>query len=94
MTETFAVTINDGHGGTVNGKVVHVSGDRLIDHATGAPYYSVLVEADPASLATAGDLKLLAGMPAEIYLQGEERTALQYLVEPITQVLRHAARER
>jgi HlyD family secretion protein len=54
----------------------------------------VLVEADPASLATAGDLKLLAGMPAEIYIQGEERTPLQYLIEPITQVLRHAARER
>ncbi|MDP9928989.1 HlyD family type I secretion periplasmic adaptor subunit [Variovorax paradoxus] len=78
----------------VHGKVVYVSGDRLIDRATGAPYYSVLVEADAASLATAGDLKLLAGMPAEIYLQGDERTALQYLVEPITQVLRRAARER
>ncbi|MBT2325014.1 HlyD family type I secretion periplasmic adaptor subunit [Variovorax paradoxus] len=78
----------------VHGKVVYVSGDRLIDRATGAPYYSVLVEADPASLATAGDLKLQAGMPAEIYLQGDERTALQYLVEPITQVLRRAARER
>ena len=78
----------------VRGKVVYVSGDRLIDRATNAPYYSVLVEADAASLATAGDLKLLAGMPAEIYLQGDERTALQYLLEPITQVLRRAARER
>ena len=71
-----------------------MSGDRLVDRATNAPYYSVLVEADPASLAAAGDLKLLAGMPAEIYLQGDERTALQYLLEPITQVLRRAARER
>ena len=78
----------------VRGKVVYVSGDRLIDRATNAPYYSVLVEADPASLATAGDLKLLAGMPAEIYLLGGERTALQYLVEPVTQVLHRAARER
>jgi HlyD family secretion protein len=78
----------------VHGKVVYVSGDRLIDRATSAPYYSVLVEADAASLAVAGDLKLLAGMPAEIYLQGDERTALQYLLEPITQVLRRAARER
>jgi len=33
-------------------------------------------------------------MPAEIYLQGDERTALQYLLEPITQLLRRAARER
>lgn len=78
----------------VHGKVIYVSADRLIDRVNNTPYYSVLVEADPASLATAGGLKLLAGMPAEIYIKGEERTPLQYLVEPITQVLRHAVRER
>lgn len=78
----------------VRGKVVYVSADRLIDRASNVPYYSVLVEADPASLATAGDLKLLAGMPAEIYVKGDERTPLQYLMEPVTQVLRRAVRER
>ena len=77
----------------VRGKVIYISGDRLIDRANNVPYYSVLVEADPASLATGGGLKLLAGMPAEVYIKGEERTPLQYLVEPVTQVLRHAARE-
>lgn len=78
----------------VHGKVIYISADRLIDRVNNVPYYSVLVEAEPASLATAGDLKLLAGMPAEVYIKGEERTPLQYLVEPVTQVLRHAARER
>lgn len=78
----------------VHGKVIYISADRLIDRANNVPYYSVLVEADRASLATAGDLKLLAGMPAEIYIKGEQRTPLQYLVEPVTQVLRHAVRER
>ena len=48
----------------------------------------------PASLAQAGDVKLQAGMPAEVYIKGEERTPLQYLVEPVTQVLRRAGRER
>jgi len=53
------------------------------------------VEADPGSLAKAGDdVKLLAGMPAEVYIKGEERTPLMYLVEPVTQVLRRAGRER
>ena len=78
----------------VHGKVTYISADRLIDRVNNLPYYSVLVEAEPASLAKAGDLKLLAGMPAEVYIKGEERTPLQYLIEPITQVLRHAARER
>lgn len=78
----------------VHGTVVYVSADRLIDRASNFPYYTVLVEADLASLAAAGELKLSAGMPAEIYIKGEDRTPLQYLVEPVTQVLRHAARER
>lgn len=78
----------------VQGKVIYISADRLLDRHTNAPYYSVLVEADAASLARAGDLKLQAGMPAEVYLKGEERTPLQYLLEPITQVMRHAGRER
>jgi HlyD family secretion protein len=78
----------------VHGKVTYISADRLLDRANGTPYYSVLVEADAESLRMAGDLKLQAGMPAEVYIQGEERTPLQYLVEPVTQVLRRAARER
>ena len=78
----------------VHGKVIYISADRLGDRVNEPPYYSVLVEADPASLAKAGDLKILAGMPAEIYIEGEQRTPLQYLLEPVTQVLRHAARER
>jgi epimerase transport system membrane fusion protein len=78
----------------VQGKVVYISADRLVDRMNNVPYFSVLVEADASSLAKAGDLKLLAGMPAEIYIEGGQRTPLQYLLEPVTQVLRRAARER
>jgi HlyD family type I secretion membrane fusion protein len=78
----------------VQGKVVYISADRLVDRATNAPYYSVLIEADADSLAAAGDLKLQAGMPAEVYINGEQRTPLEYMLEPVTQVLRRSARER
>ena len=78
----------------VQGQVTYVSPDRLVDRATNLPFYSVQVEIDPASLVAAGGLKLQAGMPAEVYLQGERRTPLQYLLEPVTDVLRRGARER
>jgi HlyD family secretion protein len=78
---------------TVVGRVVYVGGDRLLDPDTHLPYYVTLVETDAASLRDAGDLKLQAGMPAEVYLEGEERTALQYLLEPVTAALRRAGRE-
>ena len=78
----------------VDGKVFYVSPDRLLDRATNQPYYVAMVEADAASLAQASELKVQAGMPAEVYIQGEKRTPLQYLIEPVTHVLRRAGRER
>jgi HlyD family secretion protein len=78
----------------VHGTLIYVSADRLLDRASNQAYYVALIEADAASLASAGNLKLLAGMPAEVYIKGEERTPLQYLVEPVSQVLLRAGRER
>ena len=78
----------------VGGQVIYVAPDRTLDRNTNQAYYVALVEADAASLAQAGEIKLQAGMPAEVYLNGEQRTPLQYLIEPVTQVLRHAGRER
>jgi len=77
----------------VTGKVTYVSADRLIDRATNMPYYSVAILADADSLQSVGDLKLQAGMPAEVYIEGATQTALQYLTEPITSTLRKAGRQ-
>lgn len=75
------------------GHVTYISADRLVDRASDQPYYSVTVAVEPESLRQAGDIKLLAGMPAEVFIEGTQQTALQYLVEPITAVLRKSARE-
>lgn len=80
----------------VPGKVTYVSADRMVDKdANQAAYYTVHVAVDQnhpdmPSL----EQKLQAGMSAEVYLEGDERTPLRYLMEPVTQVLRHAGRER
>jgi len=76
------------------GKVTYVSADRLVDKASNAPYYEVQVEVGPEAMRRLGGVQLLAGMPAEVYVLGEVRTPLQYLMEPVTDVLRKAARER
>lgn len=77
----------------VTGKVTYVSADRFIDRATNLPYYSVLIKADSDSLLSVSDLKLLAGMPAEVYIEGSKQTPLQYIVAPITDVVRKAGRQ-
>lgn len=77
----------------VTGKVTYVSADRLLDRASNMPYYSVMILADADSLQSAGELKLQAGMPAEVYIEGAQQTPLQYLMEPITSTIRKAGRQ-
>ena len=70
----------------VEGKVVYVSADRLLDKTSPSnlPYYAVHVRITPEALKTAGDLTLQAGMPAEVFIKSTPRTMLQYLFDPIS----------
>ncbi len=77
----------------VEGRVSYVSPDRLVDEQTGAPYYAVHVDVSPEGLKKAGSLRLQAGMPAELYVRTDERTALDYLLAPVTEALRRSMRE-
>ena len=77
----------------VDGKVTYVSGDRLLDPANGAPYYLVQIEVPPQALIAAGNLKLQAGMPAEVFMRTDSRTAFDYLLAPVTAYFRRGMRE-
>ena len=74
------------------GTVTYVSGDRLVDPQTGHPYYIVHVDVPEKALA-ASSLRLQAGMPAEVFVRTDTRTALDYLLAPVTSYLRRAMRE-
>lgn len=78
----------------VTGKVTYVSADRLIDRASNLPYYSAMILADSDSVQAAGaELKLQAGMPAEVYIEGSTQTPLQYLTAPIINTVRKAGKQ-
>jgi HlyD family secretion protein len=57
------------------------------------PYYLVEVNVDSSSVKAADNIKLVAGMPAEVYIRTAERTLFDYLLAPITQSLRRGMRE-
>jgi HlyD family type I secretion membrane fusion protein len=76
----------------VPGTVTYVSGDRLVEQQTGQPYYIVHVDVPERALA-ASSLRLQAGMPAEVFVRTGNRTALDYLLAPVTAYLRRAMRE-
>jgi HlyD family type I secretion membrane fusion protein len=76
----------------VSGAVTYVSGDRHVDPQSGAPYYIVHIDVPEKALA-ASNLRLQAGMPAEVFIRTDNRSALDYLLAPVTSYLRRAMRE-
>jgi HlyD family secretion protein len=80
-------------GAMVAGKVSYVAADRFVDHASGQSFFNVLIVADATSLKSIGELKLSAGMPAQVYIEGSQQTPLEYLMEPLTSSIRKAARQ-
>ena len=72
----------------VAGTLVHLSPATTKDAATGQNYYVGEVQIDEPAIAL-GDRRLLPGMPVEVFITTEERTALSYLFKPLTD---HAAR--
>lgn len=83
----------------VDGRLAYVSADTLSQNTPAGPmpYYQVYIEADPESLRKAlqeyGDLRLTPGMPVTAFIKTRDRTALDYLLEPVTDTLRKSFRE-
>ncbi len=68
----------------IEGKVVQISADRLMNEQTGMPYYLARVSLTEEGIRSLGSLKLQPGMPAEVLINTGDRTMLQYLMQPAT----------
>ena len=78
----------------MQGKVISVSADRLVDARTGVAYYQAEIEVDHAAAAAAlGSEKLQPGLPAEVMIRLGSHTALEYLFAPLNRRLQRAMRE-
>jgi HlyD family secretion protein len=78
----------------LKGEVIHVSPATSRDPATGETYYMGDIKVAPEELARLGGETLLPGMPVEVYVTTEERTAISYLAKPLTDQFNRALRER
>ncbi len=75
------------------GRIVQIAPATTRDEATGEPFYLAYVDVPQAEMDRLGDLALLPGMPAEIYLSTQEQTAMAYLTKPLTDQFERAFRE-
>ncbi len=71
----------------LEGKLITLSADRLINDATHRPYYLTRVELTPESISKLDDIELMPGMPAEVLIKTGSRTLVQYLTQPLTNTL-------
>ncbi|KUM23941.1 secretion protein HylD [Mesorhizobium loti] len=78
----------------IHGRVTRISADRVTDAKTGFPYYVADVAVDAEELAAAPQIQLYPGMPASVMIVTEERTALDYILGPLTTSLHTAFRQK
>jgi HlyD family type I secretion membrane fusion protein len=78
----------------VDGKVVYISADRLLQKTPygDQPAYIVHIEIDKQMLYD-NDLYLTAGMPAAVFIRTKPRTVLDYIIEPLKENFDRALRE-
>jgi len=82
--------------GVLEGRVVTISPDAVLEERTGETYYTVRVRTDVSVLRDPHGraLPIGPGMVAEVDLLGEKRSILQYILSPITRLSETALREQ
>lgn len=78
----------------IDGTVKRIGADLTQDKVTGETYFSVRIEFADSEVARLGDNKLQPGIPADVQIRTEDRTALSFLVKPLEDQLSKAFRER
>jgi membrane fusion protein, epimerase transport system len=79
---------------TVHGEVVNVSADRLTDPKTNNSYFVASIRPDFGELAALPGIRLYPGMPTTVMIATESRTALDYIVGPLTASLKQSFRQK
>jgi HlyD family secretion protein len=78
----------------VEGRVKGISADLSVDQMTGRTYYLVRVSLSKEELAKLEGKALVPGMPADVHIRTQDRTALSYLLKPFQDQMAKAFRER
>lgn len=76
------------------GSVVYVAADLSREQQTGESFFVARVALAPGEQHEQAAQKLLPGMTAEVYARTADRTALSYVVKPLTDQIARAFRER
>ncbi|MEE3101553.1 MAG: HlyD family type I secretion periplasmic adaptor subunit, partial [Pseudomonadota bacterium] len=77
----------------IDGHVVKVSADAIVDERTGLSYFPVELALDPNQTYKLDGHTLVPGMPVEAYIKTYDRTPLNYLIKPVEDYFAKSLRE-
>lgn len=77
----------------MEGTVVTVSADSLVDERSGESYYLAQIRINDAEMHKLSEFKMRPGMPAEVMIRTGARSMVDYLLEPLLRTLRRSMRE-
>jgi HlyD family secretion protein len=78
----------------ITGTLSLISADAVTDQRTGAAYYTIRIALDPAEVARLGEVRLVPGMPVEVFVSTGDRKVISYLMKPLTDQFGRAMRDR
>lgn len=78
----------------LDGEIVRIGADVTQEEKKNESYYSVRIVVPDSELARLDGLRLVAGMPVEVFMQTAPRTVLSYLVKPMQDQIAKAFRGR
>ena len=78
----------------IQGAISRISADVSSDQRTGQIFYTARIAIPADKLVRLGNVKVLPGMPAEIFARTYDRSVLSYFTKPLTDQIVRAFRER
>ena len=77
----------------LSGVVSYISADNLIDPITGSAYFDVEISIADSQLPKLQGQTLIPGMPADVFVQTEERSVFDYLTGPLRDTFKKTMRD-
>ena len=78
----------------VIGNMFRIGGDLTREPQTGQSYFLAGVAIGQEELTRLGDLKLVPGMPADVFIRTGDRTFASYIIKPLSDQMNRSLRER
>ena len=77
----------------LSGEIKTISANSIENLQTGIPYFKVNIRIPADQLSRLDGQQLVPGMPVEAFIKTRDRTALNYLMKPLLDQVKHAFRE-